>query len=132
MVMLSQEELQLYRMLQGFFGEDHVIPQMRFAAVCKSAEIQILENDKDVSGSYRCLFTIVNSEDRPRLVFELTHYDASIIDLQSFQDRSHAREILERSGIQHLDISKQELEEIRAVGSGYTFADYLRDKLELA
>jgi len=135
MTNLTHDEVILFKHLQGFFGFDNVIPHMRCLAIFESAKVslpEVLDSNKEaMMERHRCLFTVVDNDDKPKVIFELSESDAVTIDLLHMNDKSIAEDLFQKVGIKHIAVSRQEIKEIGLPGSGYSMVDYLRDKLEL-
>lgn len=125
MVTLDAHEAILFRMLVAFFGEDRVIPRMSISAVCGGRVPATLDQgltadlEKDVNRSIgdwakknRCLFTIVNYEDTPKLVVEFAPDFSDVIEIDELHRRRYLQPVLLAAGISYVSISSDEFSEI--------------------
>ena len=132
---MSLPEAQLFRLLTSIFGEEKVIYNMRVISVC-GGEIpqECIVGDPMLlhwSQSNRCLFTLLNGEDQPRLVIEFfSGYEASIVAVEAEHQR-YLRPLFTKLGIHYVTISDEEFSDILDPNSGYDFFALLRDKVEL-
>ena len=144
MTLLDSNEAVLFRLLVAFFGEDRVIPHMSLHAVCGgglptslapaiTSEIEKLFSRKAVEwarGS-KCLFTIVDHQDSPRLVMEFFQDFDNVVDLMDLQRRRMMAPVLSAAGIHYVTISTDDLGDIMDPDSGYGLADFLQAHLDL-
>ena len=132
MINLSLNEAQLFRMLVGFFGRDHVVPQMSVTAVCggKLPE-DVSHNGNDLGDWARrnnCLFTIVDKDDAPRLVIEFASGFSDAIDAVEAEHQSYLRPILDAAGIHYVTISDAEFAEMTDPAGQLDLVSFLKAK----
>lgn len=113
MIELTTSEAQLMRMLAAFFGKDQVIPRMSVLAVC-GGELPAGSRKELVAWakSSRCLFTVVDREDRPKLVVEFFAGFQDSIDLQEEEHQRLLAPMLRELGIRYITISPEQFEEL--------------------
>lgn len=111
MIDLDNNEAILFRLLASFFGKERVIPQMSVLAACGGDLPQGKFEDRDLSFAKKkkCLFTVVNELDTPKLVVELGVDAKSSIDLSELDKQEQARPILTAAGVPYIILSKSEL-----------------------
>lgn len=135
MIEMSLAEAQLFRMLVSFFGKDRVLWSMSVRAVCggdlpEHFEFEVgkpvswVENDK-------CLFTIVDHDDNPKMVMEFAPNFSDFIEVEQLERQKHLPPLLGACGVQYVTISSQELGEILDPDSNLDFFSFLRDKFEI-
>jgi hypothetical protein len=137
---MELHEAQLFRMLSGLFGNDRVLFNMRALAVCGgSLPTQYLGNSKDVecereqwAKNKRCLFTIVDEDDHPKLVIDFYTAFSEAVDVQELEDRNRLQPLLNASGVCLVLMTKQELDEILTPSSGLCLVSLLQDRWGLA
>ena len=130
MIAIDSYEAILFRMLVSFFGEDRVIPHMSVTAVCggNAPELGYARGgDPDVD---KCLFTIVNLNDDPRLVVEFELNFGGNIEPHEVSKRRYIQPALEAVGVSYLTISKDEFLDMTSPGSGVTLFSVLESKWE--
>lgn len=147
MIEFSGHEAILFRLLVSFFGEDRVIPQMSIVAVCggsmpESFEPAIragIDHELRASGENslcnwakrrKCLFTIVNSRDRPCMVIEFAPQFMEIVDLYELQRRRLLEPILFAAGVPYVQIDSDEFFAMTEPGSGVSIFSVLKSKVE--
>ena len=115
MIELDNNEAILFRLLASFFGRDKVIPQMSVLAACGGdlPEGKFSEQEQATlrvsAKKMKCLFTVVNELDAPRLVVELGVDAKSSVDLAELNKQEQARPILVAAGVPYIILSKSEL-----------------------
>lgn len=128
MIDLDNNEAILFRLLASFFGRDKVIPQMSILAVCggelpaglsepskdsNSNQVSLCAEElqalKISAKKMKCLFTVVNDNDLPRLVVELGVDAKGSIDLAELDKQEKVRPILGAASIPYIILSKNEL-----------------------
>lgn len=128
MITLDHNEAILFRMLSSFFGEDNVIPHMSVLSVCGG---QIEDASLiDWARKSKCLFTIVNGHDEPRLVVE---FFSGFHNPFRPEDEEHQRllkPMLQQASITYLTLSQEEFDEIAASDGRLDFFHWLKDKIE--
>lgn len=116
MIDLSVSEAQLFRILVEFFGEDRVVLRMRVIAVCGGelpADLEDQGIDLDAwAKSNRCLFTIVDHNDEPRMVIEFFAGYARSVDPIEVEHQRYLGPILKAAGVNYITISDEEFSEI--------------------
>ena len=122
MFALSLQEAQLLRILAGLFGKDAVVPQMRVIAVCGGqipdcghlAEAQEWKPEElqAWAKNHRCLFTIVDPEDNPRLVVDLFSTTSDAIVARDMEHKKYLGPLLGVIGIPYVAIQPDELAEM--------------------
>lgn len=115
MIALDTNEAILFRLLTSFFGQDKVIPQMSVLAACggELPEDKFGAEDAQTltlwAKKQKCLFTVVNELDNPRLVVELSVDAKSSIDVGELDKQQRARPLLGALGIPYIVLTKKEL-----------------------
>lgn len=131
MLDFSLLEAQLFRLLVGFFGRDHVVPRMRVIAVCGG------ELNKEFAAPVRawaesnsCLFTVVDRDDTPKLVVEFFEGFDEFVDAREEEHQRLLPRLLESAGIRYVTFSEAELSEVMDPEGGVDFYHLLRSKFE--
>lgn len=134
MISISHNEAQLFRMLVGFFGEDRVVPQMSVNCVCGGAlPSEILRQERDLESwahNCKCLFTIVDPQDNPKLVIEFMSDFKEIIDLKELEHRQYLPRVLGAAGVHYITISPAEFSEMLNPNSSLDIFTLLKAKFE--
>jgi len=134
MVDFSLQEAQLYRLLTGFFGKDQVIPRMTVLAAC-GGQLPV-NGHKFPSGTdqwakvNRCLFTIVDQDDEPKLVVEFFSGLHQAIDIVEEEHQRYLPPILKAAGVTYITFSDDEFAELISPDSDWDFYSFLKAKLE--
>lgn len=125
------EEAQLFRILVSFFGPDRVVPRMSVMAICGGA---LPEKFASVLSGWarttNCLFTIINDQDNPKVVFEFFGGLSEAIDVQELEHQQHLPDLFAAQGIQYISISKEEFADLTSPG-GISFFHFLQAKVDL-
>lgn len=143
MVTLTHEQAILFRLLVAFFGEDRVIPHMSAIAVCGGQLPQCLDLSaltalpgigngslENWAQRTKCLFTIVNHADIPRLVIELVADMSSVVDVTDLERQRALEPVLQAAGVPYLRMSHRDLCELAAPGSKIGLCAYLEQYFE--
>ena len=85
-------EAQFFRLLCRLFGAEQVIPKMSVYTVCGGKLPRTVDGleGSDIQGwakANQCLFTILDQDDNPRVVIELSDYDLMVEDRLTSGDR---------------------------------------------
>jgi hypothetical protein len=132
MAEMSLDEAQLFRLLVGFFGKDRVLFSMSVRAVCGGdlgVQPEALDNDTRAwAERNRCLFTVVDDEDDPKMVVEFEPDFSSFIEVEQLERKSRLPGILKAKGIQYLTISGKEMGEILDPNGTMDLVDLLKDR----
>jgi len=132
MVTLALHEAQLFRLLSGLFGGERVMPHMRVIAVCGGElppEISALEFVTWANNN-RCLFTIVDADDKPVLVVEFFSGFTDFVDPTEAEHQRYLKPILAALGIRYVTISPAEFAEMLDPSSSLDLVSFLRDKVD--
>lgn len=132
MAEMSLNEAQLFRLLVGFFGKDRVLFSMSVRAVC-GGDLSCLphvldEETKAWAERNRCLFTVVDHEDDPKMVVEFEPDFSNYIEVEQLERKSRLPPLLKASGIQYLTITGQEMGEILDPNGHMDLVDVLKDR----
>ena len=152
MIDLSHEEALLFRVLTSFFGKDHVIPHMSVMAVCGGSltnNSNLIDMFITTNGSHngslavdaagrmsewarvnKCLFTIVNPLNEPRMVIEFFSGFENSVSIRDVEHQRYLQPILSAAGVSYCTISSEEFSEITRPGSSLDFFSFLRAKCE--
>ena len=132
MAEMSLHEAQLFRLLVGFFGKDRVLFSMSVRAVCGgdlSALPQALDSEtREWAESARCLFTVVDQDDEPKMVVEFEPDFSSYIEVEQLERKSRLPALLKANGVQYLTITGQEMGDILNPNGGIDLVDVLKDR----
>lgn len=140
MIHLEHQEAVLFRLLTGFFGEDQVIPKMSLLAACGGTlpvSEALLANQlkvDDVIGwarAQKCLFTVVDKDDQPKLVFDFFSGFQSAFEVKDVTGEQYLKPILFAAGVQYITISAEEFAEILDPTVTLDFYHWLKDKVEV-
>ncbi len=132
MITLALHEAQLFRLLSGLFGGERVLPHMRVISVC-GGELPTDMPGLDLTTwaqNNRCLFTIVDADDKPCLVVEFFSGFADFVDPTEAEHQRYLKPILAAQGIRYVTISPAEFSEILDPGSSLDLVSFLRDKVD--
>lgn len=139
MLGFSHNEALLLRILTAVFGDERIVPQMRVIAVCGGEVPTSMELDRISSGgvdlvawarSSRCLFTIVDDDDAPKLVVDLFDGFDDSIEPHQAEFQKYIRPVLSAVGVNYITISAKELFDMADVGSGVDVCSFLHAKVE--
>ena len=143
MVALDHNEAILFRLLASFFGKDRVIPHMSVMAICGGVLPQSLDSSfsEEVQNDFhksvlewaresKCLFTVVNTQDVPKLVIEFVSGFSEVIDLKELNRQRCTRPLLQAADVPYITVSPQEFSEFTNPHSSLTFFSFLQSKFE--
>jgi len=132
MAEMSLNEAQLFRLLVGFFGKDRVLFSMSVRAVCggdlSSLSYTLDEETRAWAERNRCLFTVVDAEDDPRMVVEFEPDFSNFIEVDQLERKSRLPALLKASGVQYLTITGEEMGEILDPNGTIDLVDVLKDR----
>jgi hypothetical protein len=133
MIFIDVQEAQLYRLLSGFFGRERVIPHMSVLAVCGG---ELPNQVEDAAGKLRlwaqgtkCLFTIVDHQDSPKMVIEFFSGFERAIDPNEEERQRFLPTLLPAAGVRYVTLSWDELEELIDPRSSLDLLSFLEDKI---
>ncbi len=129
---MSLNEAQLFRLLVGFFGKDRVLFSMSVRAVC-GGDLTTLSHPLDDetrawAEKNRCLFTVVDAEDDPKMVVEFEPDFSNFIEVDQLERKSRLPALLKASGVQYLTITGEEMGEILNPNGTIDLVDVLKDR----
>ena len=134
MVFVELQEAQLFNLLASFFGRDRVIPNMSVLSVCGGALPDgVLEPEKRAAWAKanKCLFTIVDVEDTPKLVVEFfSGFDKAVVATEAEHQR-YLPQLLAAAGVRYITISEQEFSELLDPRSALDLFSLLEDKVSV-
>ncbi len=132
MVEMSLAEAQLFRMLTTFFGKDNIVWNVSVRTVCGGDYPEGgLESKDEVSRwaeSAKCLFTLVDEQDNPKMVVELAPDVASYIEVDVLERHQKLPGMLLACGIQYVSVSRKELDEMLDPSSSLDLVAFLKDR----
>jgi hypothetical protein len=132
MAEMSLNEAQLFRLLVGFFGKDRVLFSMSVRAVCGGDLFSLPHPLDDETRAWaernRCLFTVVDAEDDPRMVVEFEPDFSSYIEVDQLERKSRLPALLQARGVQYLTITGEEMGEILDPNGTIDLVDVLKDR----
>jgi hypothetical protein len=115
---MELEEAQLLRMLTNLFGRDQVVCRMSALAVCgghvsvvpdalRGGFADSLELSRWAAGE-SCLFTVVDADDIPKLVFEFAAEFHQVVDPIEEEHQRVLPTLLEQAGVKYVKIYKRD------------------------
>lgn len=146
MVDLSLPEAQLYKMLVNFFGAERIVPRMSVLAAC-GGELPTDANRINVPKGYhqlagdpekmaqwarknRCLFTIVDDDDNPKLVVDFEAIEEDTIDAQRLEYQRIVEPILRAAGVRFFTITSDEFREMLKPAGNLDLFHFFRERFE--
>lgn len=139
MIALDHSEAILFRMLTSFFGRDHVVPSMSVMTVCGGS----LSNDLRLDGmglslsdlslwakQNKCLFTIVDHDDNPRMVVEFFSGFEDSVSNSDVEHQRYLRPVLAHHGVTYVTISNDEFGELLDPDGSLDLCSLLKSKFE--
>lgn len=139
MIALSHNEAILFRMLAGFFGKERIAYGLSLMAVC-GGELPTIEEafgGIEISADLgawakknKCLFTIIDHEDNPKLVVEFYSDRSDAIDAEQIEHQQFMKPLLQAKGVGYITISDDEFAEITDPRGQMGFFDLLKAKVE--
>ena len=140
MIGIDGKEAILFRLLVAFFGEDRVVPHMSLIAVCGGSLPDSLDISSSADGTSgrvfdlarasKCLFTIVNRQDDPRMVIEFGADFDRAIDVRALERHRLMRPLLEAAGVPFVTVSQEEFSELTRPESEHGLLEFLKSKFE--
>jgi hypothetical protein len=129
MVEMSLPEARLFRVLTGFFGADRVVWSMSVRAVCGAGLVQaVADGEGSWYDSHRCLFTVVDDDDNPKMVMEFSPDFDAFIEVEQLERQSKLPALLGACGVQYVTISTAELDEIIDPRGALDLFSFLKDR----
>ncbi|NDC36897.1 MAG: hypothetical protein EBZ48_02465 [Proteobacteria bacterium] len=134
----SLPEAQLYRMLVGAFGRERIVPHMSVLAVCGGAIPQnILSEERPLPSDLRswakgsrCLFTLVDGQDIPKLVLDFEALDGGTVDPEKIEYHRVLRPVLDAAGVRFLTITNDEFAELLRPSGTLDLLGFFQDRFE--
>jgi hypothetical protein len=132
MVEMSLAEAQLFRLLVGFFGRDRVVWSMSTRAVCGGSFPDPSGRSEDLDCTWaeadKCLFTVVDYDDNPKMVIEFSPDFSAYIEVEQIERQKRLPVLLGACGVQYVTMSSDELGEIMDPRSSLDFVAFLKGK----
>lgn len=131
---INLEQAQLMRVLGTFFGVERVVPRMSLLAVCGgqlpkvSSSLPIRSNSW--ASQQKCLFTVVDQNDNPLMVFELFGGFTDVIDLTELEHQQALKPFLKASGVAFISLDSQELLLLLETTEEEEFFSFLEEKIK--
>jgi len=136
MIALSLAEAQLFRLLVSLFGTDQVLPHLSVMGIC-GGELPSLPKVNSITNddlaiwarNNKCLFTVVDRNDNPKIVLE---FFAGFEDSIDTIEEEHVRilpPLFGTYGIHYITMSKDEFNDILDPGNAFDLVAFLRAKL---
>lgn len=131
-------------MLSSFFGKDNVIPNMSLLSVCGGempADIEVNarpgetrderdERLEDWARVNKCLFTIVDPQDSPKMVVEFFSGFSKTVDVADASHQEYMKPILAAAGVRYVTITASEFSEIADPGGKLDLFSFLKAQVE--
>jgi hypothetical protein len=134
MIDFTLQEAQFYRVLVDFFGHDRVVPKMRVLAICGGTLPQVAVSGQPElelwANENKCLFTIVNEQDLPRLVIEFFSGFEESVEIQDVEHQRYLPRLLKAAGVQYVTFSLAEFSELLDPHSSLDFVTLLKAKVD--
>jgi hypothetical protein len=132
MINLNLEEVKLMRILTSLFGVERVVPQMSVLSICGGALPELYSQNPKIhnfSKRGKCLFTVVDNQDQPKLVVELHSGFKEAVDPVEAEHLSILPELFTACGIKYVSIDCEELDLICDRSSGLDIISLLNQKI---
>lgn len=132
--MMTLREAILYRILADLFGQERVIFAMSALAVCGGElpkEANLIDTEiNSWAKKNKCLFTIVDHEDEPRMVVEFFSGFSSHIENTEVEHQKFLKPLLTHVGVTYVTLSEDEFNEAISPESTVDFCTLLHDKIK--
>lgn len=128
---LSLREAQLYRMLCEVFGKELVVPLMSVQAVC-GGSVPRASSNQTLSAWARknkCLFTVVDADDQPKLVIEFFEGFEHSVDPHEEEHQRLLKPLLEELDIAYVTISNAEFSDLLTKPEEHGFCEFMEAKV---
>lgn len=125
-------EAQLFRLLSGLFGHDHVIPYMSVFAVCGDEMPAKYARNPDTvarAKAHKCLFTVTDPQGNPKVVVTLFSGFDQIVETQVAEFHAFAPGMLRDSGVRFINISDDDMAAITDPDSDFNLVKLLELRL---
>lgn len=133
MVFLELREAQLFNMLSSFFGRDRVVPHMSVLSICggeiPAHNLPLNGDVRSWAKSNKCLFTIVDAEDTPKMVVEFFSGFENSIDPTEEAHQRYLPVLLHAAGVRYVTISSHEFSEVLDSRGNMDFFALLESKV---
>jgi len=116
MIDIDHNQALLLRLLTSIFGVERVVPFMRVISVCGgSLPMELPAETEDLDSWARenkCLFTIVDEEDNPKMVVEFFAGFNDSVDIYDVEHKKYLSPILKAAGVAYVTISEGEFQAV--------------------
>lgn len=133
MVFVELHEAQLFKLLSSFFGRDRVVPRMSVLAVCGGELPSTNGMPKPELTTWakasKCLFTIVDDDDTPKMVVEFFSGFTDTVDPVEEEHQRLLTSILPAAGVRYITISNAEFSELLDPRGNLDFFSLLEAKV---
>lgn len=131
---MSLPEAQLYRLLTDLFGSEQVVWGMSALTVCggelpKLSDVQIPDDQlRSWSQKAKCLFTVLDENDNPKMVVNFSFDFPDAIDIQRLESDKLLEPLLSACGVRYIRINGSEFNEITDPESSYDLFSFLEER----
>lgn len=129
---LDYRSAMLLRMLSAFFGVDRVLYGMSLLSVCGGEEAGMGDEDRSFARGRKCLFTVVDYDDSPRMVVELLPGEGTVVEMGYYERQDFVEESLEQAGVRYVAVSIDEVDGVTDPDTPLDLCSLLTNKLSLA
>lgn len=139
MIALTHSEAILFRLLAGFFGKHRIVYGLSLMAVCGGelppnervfGNVDIRDDLNIWAKRNKCLFTITDDDDNPKLVVEFYSDRTDALEVQQLEHQQYMKPLLNACGVRYITISDDEFSEITDPRGQMDFFDLLKAKVE--
>ena len=140
MSLMELREAQLFRMLTAIFGEDAVVFNMSALSVSggevpecfpDAEELRSRDVLTDWARETKCLFTVVDRSQEPKLVVDFLAMDGSVVDVYRAEAQGALPRFLEACGVRYVLLSNKDFADIMDPASSLTLPKFIALYLEL-
>lgn len=149
MINMSLQEAQLMRILSAYFGSDRVIPQMSVMAVCGGQIPEFIHTKNSlIKNSFntqnhlcsdleieqwaranKCLFTILDHNDNPIVVFDFSSDFSKDVDLKHLENEKYLKPLLNALGIKFISFTQAEFNSALSSEEDFDFVGLVESKV---
>lgn len=128
---MSLQEAQLLRTLASVFGSEQVLYKMKVRTVCggKLPNLSLGIELEEWTSTNECLFTVVDSDDEPKMVVEISGFESDSLDVTQMEHEQILKPLLEALDIHYITISADEFSEILNSNSSFDICSLLNHRL---
>jgi len=106
------------------------LPELDDGSLFDEIEVNCNQSLDDWARQAKCLFTIVNFQNMPKMVIELLADFSEIVDVQELERQRYLKPLLKAAGVPYVIMTREEFAEITNPASKFDIFAFLKSRFE--